>query len=54
MSAGRLTPLVGGARPRAESGEAIALLGVDDAVAPEALAEIAALPQIRQAKALRF
>ena len=40
---------------RAEkSGEAIALLGVDEAVAPEALAEIATLPQIRQAKALRF
>ena len=40
---------------RAEkSGEAIAFLGVDEPVGPEALAEIAALPQIRQAKALRF
>ena len=37
-----------------KSGEAIALLGVDEAVAPEALAEIATLPQIRQAKALGF
>ncbi len=37
-----------------KSGEAIALLGVDEAVAPEALGEIATLPQIRQAKALRF
>ena len=33
---------------------AIALLGVDEAVAPEALGEIATLPQIRQAKALTF
>jgi D-3-phosphoglycerate dehydrogenase len=40
---------------RAEkSGEAIALLGVDEAIAPSALAEIARLPQIRQAKALSF
>jgi D-3-phosphoglycerate dehydrogenase len=39
---------------REKSGEAIALLGVDEAVAPEALREIATLPQIRQAKALRF
>ncbi len=40
---------------RAEkSGEAIAFLGVDEAVNPQALAEIATLPQIRQAKALRF
>ena len=40
---------------RAEkSGEAIAFLGVDEAVGAEALAEIARLPQIRQAKALRF
>jgi D-3-phosphoglycerate dehydrogenase len=40
---------------RAEkSGEAIAFLGVDEPVGPEALAEIARLPQIRQAKALRF
>ena len=37
-----------------KSGEAIALLGVDEAVAPAALGEIATLPQIRQAKALRF
>ena len=39
---------------REKSGEAIALLGVDEAIAPEALSEIAELPQIRQAKALRF
>ena len=40
---------------RAEkSGEAIALLGVDEAIAPSALAEIERLPQIRQAKALSF
>jgi len=40
---------------RAEkSGEAIAFVGVDEAVGPDALAEIARLPQIRQAKALRF
>ncbi|MBB5224051.1 D-3-phosphoglycerate dehydrogenase [Amaricoccus macauensis] len=37
-----------------KSGEAIALLGVDDFVGAEALAEIAELPQVRQAKALRF
>ncbi|MFT3974473.1 MAG: phosphoglycerate dehydrogenase [Amaricoccus sp.] len=37
-----------------KSGEAIALLGVDEAVAPEALAALATLPQIRQAKALKF
>jgi D-3-phosphoglycerate dehydrogenase len=37
-----------------KSGEAIALLGVDEDVAPEALGAIATLPQIRQAKALRF
>ena len=37
-----------------KSGEAIALLGVDEPVAPEALSQLAALPQIRQAKALRF
>jgi D-3-phosphoglycerate dehydrogenase len=37
-----------------KSGEAIAFLGVDEAVGPEALAEIANLPQIRQAKALTF
>jgi D-3-phosphoglycerate dehydrogenase / 2-oxoglutarate reductase len=40
---------------RAErSGEAIALLGVDELVGEEMLAEIRALPQVRQAKALRF
>ena len=37
-----------------KSGEAIALLGVDEAVAQSALSAIAELPQIRQAKALRF
>ncbi len=37
-----------------KSGEAIALLGVDEAVADKALAELSTLPQIRQAKALRF
>ena len=36
------------------SGEAIALVGVDESVAPEALGQIAELPQIRQAKALTF
>lgn len=40
---------------RAEkSGEAIAFLGVDEPVSEEALQELASLPQIRQAKALRF
>ncbi len=40
---------------RAEKGgEAIALLGVDDPVAPQVLAEIGALPHVRQAKALAF
>jgi D-3-phosphoglycerate dehydrogenase len=40
---------------RAErGGEAIALVGVDEAVGPDALAEIRALGQVRQAKALRF
>jgi D-3-phosphoglycerate dehydrogenase len=39
---------------REKSGEAIALLGVDEAVDPATLAEIAALPQVRQAKALAF
>jgi hypothetical protein len=34
-----------------KSGEAIALLGVDESIAPAALAE---LPRIRQVKALRF
>jgi D-3-phosphoglycerate dehydrogenase len=37
-----------------KSGEAIALLGVDEAVEPAMLAEIAALPQVRQARALVF
>jgi len=40
---------------RAEkSGEAIALIGVDEPVSPELIAEIGALGQVRQAKALRF
>jgi D-3-phosphoglycerate dehydrogenase / 2-oxoglutarate reductase len=39
---------------REKSGEALALLGVDEAIDPETLKEIAALPQVRQAKALRF
>lgn len=38
----------------AKSGEAIALLGVDEAIGAETLSEIAALPQVRQAKALAF
>ncbi len=38
----------------AKSGEAIALIGVDERVEPEVLAEIRALPQVRQAKALNF
>ncbi|MFN3612986.1 MAG: phosphoglycerate dehydrogenase [Rubrimonas sp.] len=37
-----------------KGGEAIALLGVDEPVGPDALAEIAALRQVRQAKFLRF
>lgn len=37
-----------------KSGEAIALLGVDEKVGAEMIAEIAALPQVRQAKALSF
>ncbi|MEM0922833.1 MAG: phosphoglycerate dehydrogenase [Pseudomonadota bacterium] len=37
-----------------KGGEAITLMGVDDPLAPETLAEIAALPQVREAKALRF
>jgi D-3-phosphoglycerate dehydrogenase len=36
------------------SGEAIALLGVDEAIEPAVLSQIAELPQIRQAKALSF
>jgi D-3-phosphoglycerate dehydrogenase / 2-oxoglutarate reductase len=39
---------------REKSGEAIALVGVDEAIDPATLAEIAALPQVRQAKALAF
>ncbi|MFQ8431690.1 phosphoglycerate dehydrogenase [Amaricoccus sp. W119] len=40
---------------RAEkSGEALALIGVDEGIAEEALTEIASLPQIRHAKALAF
>ena len=40
---------------RAEKGgEAIALLGVDEAIPEEQLAEILSLPQVHQAKALRF
>ncbi len=40
---------------RAEKGgEAIALLGVDEPISAEALAEIAALPQVRQAKSVNF
>ncbi|MEM7525246.1 MAG: ACT domain-containing protein, partial [Pseudomonadota bacterium] len=40
---------------RAEKGgEAIALLGVDERVDDSVLAEIAALPQVTQAKALAF
>ena len=38
----------------AKGGEAIALLGVDEAVSDEMLAQIGALPQVTQAKALRF
>ncbi|SEA76230.1 phosphoglycerate dehydrogenase [Rubrimonas cliftonensis] len=37
-----------------KGGEAIALMGVDEEVPAAALAEIVALPQVRQAKALRF
>ena len=35
-------------------GEAIAFLGVDEPISEAALAELASLPQIRHAKALRF
>ena len=38
----------------AKGGEAIALLGVDEAIAQEHLNEIAALPQVTQAKGLSF
>ncbi|MFS4438726.1 phosphoglycerate dehydrogenase [Paracoccaceae bacterium GXU_MW_L88] len=37
-----------------KGGEAIALLGVDEAISEDALKQIAELPQIRQAKAIRF
>ena len=37
-----------------KGGEAITLMGVDDPLAPETLAEIAALPQVQEAKALSF
>ncbi len=37
-----------------KGGEAIALLGVDEPVTKEMLAQIAALPQVTQAKALKF
>jgi D-3-phosphoglycerate dehydrogenase len=39
---------------RERSGEALALLGIDEPIDPATLAEIAALPQVRQAKALSF
>jgi len=40
---------------RAEKGgEAIALLGVDADLSEDTLAEIAALPQVTQAKAIRY
>jgi D-3-phosphoglycerate dehydrogenase len=40
---------------RAEKGgDAIALLGVDDRLTPQTLAEIKALPQVREARALVF
>ena len=34
--------------------DAIALVGVDEKLSPATLAEIAALPQVREAKALVF
>ncbi|QIE54053.1 phosphoglycerate dehydrogenase [Pikeienuella piscinae] len=37
-----------------KGGEAIALIGVDEPIGPEMLAEIVALPQVIQAKALKF
>ena len=40
---------------RAEKGgEAITLMGVDDPLSPELLAEIESLPQVREARALVF
>ncbi|MEM6663159.1 MAG: phosphoglycerate dehydrogenase, partial [Pseudomonadota bacterium] len=39
---------------REKDGEAIALLGVDDTIPTEDLEEIAALPQVTQAKSLNF
>ena len=38
----------------AKSGEAIALLGIDEPVTAEVLAQIEALPQVQQAKYLSF
>ena len=37
-----------------KGGDAIALIGVDEKLSPAVLAEIAALPQVREAKALVF
>ena len=37
-----------------KGGEAITLMGVDEPLSPETLAEIRALPQVREAKALTF
>ena len=37
-----------------KGGEAITLMGVDDPLSEETLAEIRALPQVREAKALHF
>ena len=37
-----------------KGGDAIALVGVDEKLSPEVLAEIAALPQVREARALVF
>jgi D-3-phosphoglycerate dehydrogenase len=37
-----------------KGGDAIALVGVDEKLSPAVLAEIAALPQVREAKALVF
>ena len=37
-----------------KGGDAIALVGVDEPLSPAVLAEIAALPQVREAKALVF
>ncbi len=37
-----------------KGGEAITLMGVDEPLSPAVLAEIAAIPQVREAKALKF